>query len=122
MHANHGMQGLVVVLMNFVDFATNVTGQDVMAHIAASSARNSFVNEGVVWETSKAVGDTQITISRDGENRTNIFSYLSMQNTFKLPDVSSFTTINVDNLSVQLGGHSVPKKVDYVLKSPRNGF
>ena len=69
-----------------------------MAHIAASSARNSFVDEGVVRETSKAVGDTQITISRDGENSTNIFSYLSMQNTFKLPDVSSFVTINVDNL------------------------
>ena len=50
MHANHGMQGLVVVLANFVDFATNVTGRDVMAHIAASSARNSFANEGVVRE------------------------------------------------------------------------
>ena len=73
LHAYHGMQGLVVVLTNFVDFATNVTGQDVMAHIAASSARNSFVDEGVVRETSKAVGDTQITISRDGENSTNIF-------------------------------------------------
>ena len=40
-----------------------------------------FANEGVVRETSKAVGDTQITISRDGENSTNIFSYLTMQNT-----------------------------------------
>ena len=116
------MQGLVVLHTNFVDFATNVTGRDVMAHIAASSARNSFVNEGVVRETSKAVGDTQITISRDGENSTNIFSYLSMQNTFKLADVSSFTPINVDNLSVQLGGHPDPQKVDYVLKSFRNGF
>ena len=122
LHANHGMQGLVVVLTNFVDYATNVTERDVMAHIAASSARNSFVNEGVVRETSKAVGDTQITISRDGENSTDIFSYLSMQNKFKLPDVSSFTPINVDNLSVQLGGHPDPKKVDYVLKSLRNGF
>ena len=122
LHANHGMQGLQVVLTNFVDFATNVTGRDVMAHIAASSARNSFVNEGVVRETSKAVGDTQITISRDGENSTNIFSYLSMQNTFKLPDVSSFTPIIVDNMSVQLGGHPDPIKVDYVLKSLRNGF
>ena len=45
-----------------------------------------------------------------------------MQNTFKLPDVSSFTPINVDNLSVQLGGHPDSKKVDYVLKSLRNGF
>ena len=99
------MQGLVVVLANFVDFATNVTGRDVMAHIAESSARNSFANEGVVRETSQAVGDTKTAISRDSEDGTNIFSCLSMQNTFKLPDVSSITPINVDNLSVQLGDH-----------------
>ena len=119
---NHGMQGLVVVLATFVDFATNVTGRDVMAHIAASSARNSFANEGVVRETSQAVGDTQTAISRDGENSTNIFSCLSMQNTFKLPDVSSVTPINVDNLSVQLGGHPDRQNVDYVLNGLRNGF
>ena len=124
LHANHGMQGLVVVLANFVDLATNVTGRDVMAHIAASSARNSFANEGVVRETSKAVGDTQTAISRDGENNTNIFFCLSVQNTFKiqLPDVSSVTPINVDNLSVQLGGHPDRQKVDYVLNGLRNGF
>ena len=116
------MQGPVVVLANFVDFATNVTGRDVMAHIAASSARNSFANEGVVRETSQAVGDTQTAISRDGENSTKIFSCLSMQNTFKLPDVSSVTPINVDNLSVQLGGHPDRQKVDYVLNGLRNGF
>ena len=63
LHANHGMQGLVVVLANFVDLVTNVTGRDVMAYIAASSARNSFANEGVVRETSQAVGDTQTVIS-----------------------------------------------------------
>ena len=118
------MQGLVVVLANFVDLATNVTGRDVMAHIAASSARNSFANEGVVRETSQAVGDTQTAISRDGENSTNIFFCLSVQNTFKiqLPDVSSVTPINVDNLSVQLGGHPDRQKVDYVLNGLCNGF
>ena len=67
------MQGLVVVLANFVDLATNLTGRDVVAHNAASSARNSFANEGVVRETSQAVGDTQTAISRDGEHSTNIF-------------------------------------------------
>ena len=116
------MQGLVVVLANFVDFATNVTGRDAMAHIVASGARNSFANEGVVRETSQAVGDTQAAISRDGENSTNIFSCLSMQNTFKLPDVSSVTLINVDNLSVQLGSYPDRQKVDYVLNDLCNGF
>ena len=47
-----------------------------MAHVAGSSARNSFANEGVVWETSQAVGDTQTAISRDVEDSTNIFSCL----------------------------------------------
>ena len=107
------MQGLVVVLRKFVDFATNVTGQDIMAHIAESSARNSFVNEGVVRETSQAVGDTQTAISRGGETSTDIFSCPSVQNTFKFPDVTSVTSINVDNLSVQLFGHPDRQKVDY---------
>ena len=83
------MQGLVVVLANFVDFGTNVTGLDVMAHIAESSARNMFTNEGIVWETSQALANMQTAISRDGENSTNIFSCLSMPNTFIIPDVSS---------------------------------
>ena len=114
-----------VVLVSIVDFATNVIGLGVMAHTAESSARNSRTNECVVLETNQAVGDTQAAISRDGvdsANKINIFSCLLVQNNFELPDISSVTPINVDNLSVQLCGHPDRHKVEYVLTGFREGF
>ena len=122
---NRGIRGLVVVLVSIVDFATNVIGLGVMAHTAESSARNSRANEGVVLETNQAVGDTQPAISRDrvdSANKINIFSCLLVQSNFELPDISSVTPINVDNLSVQLCGHPDRHKVEYVLTGFREGF
>ena len=122
---NRGIGGLVVVLVSIVVFATNVIGLGVMAHTAESSARNLHANEDVVLETNQAVGDTQAAISRDGvdsANNINIFSCLLVQNNFELPDISSVTPINVDNLSVQLCGHPDRYKVEYVLTGFREGF
>ena len=47
---------------------------------------------------------------------------LLVQNNFELPDISSVTPINVDNLSVQLFGQPDRHKVEYVLTGFREGF
>ena len=122
MPANHGIQAHVAVQEISVDFAINAIETGAAERTAESTAQNSRVNEGVVLATNQAVGDRRNAIRRDGVVNNNIFSCLVVQNNFNLPDVSSVTPINVDNLTLQLCNHPDRQKVDYVLSGLRHGF
>ena len=122
MLANHGIQAHVAVQEISVDFAINAIETGAAERTAESTAQNSRVNEGVVLDTNQAVGDRRNAIRRDGVVNNNIFSCLVVQNNFNLPDVSSVTPINVDNLTLQLCNHPDRHKVDYVLSGLRHGF
>ena len=91
-------------------------------HTVESTAQIACVNEGVVLAQNQTGGDKRDAIKRDGVLNNNILSCLSFNTNLNIPDVSSVTPINVDNLALQLCSHPDRRRVDYVLNGLRNGF
>ena len=118
---NHGTQALVAVPVNFVDFAIDVIETGAVVRTVESTAPITLANESAALAT-QAADASKNAISRDGVPCNSSLTRLNIANNFYLPDISSVTPINVDNLALQLCSHPDRNQVDYVLNGLRQGF